>query len=294
MNSVSDVSVSPIQIGAIYATLGWLWIITTDQLVEWLFPTLANVTYAQTGKGLVFVTGSAVLIYALTARSHRRLEAANDQLNLALRHSSVLHRVLRHNLRNTCNVIGGQAEMLREAGSDIEGEHLAIIEEEATDLVSLGEKTRTLESVVSPGPVEQVELDVTEVVESHAKQYETRYPHSTIDVTVPAEARIEAHPKFEAAIEELLENAIVHHESNAPTVRLVVTCREGEVVLEVADDGPGIPAIEQEALEAPLEEKLVHSGGLGLWVVQTLTVASGGRFDISSRAPTGTQIRLVF
>jgi signal transduction histidine kinase len=58
------------------------------------------------------VLGSAVLIYALVDRSRQSLERTNDRLDRALQQTTVLHRILRHNLRNSCNVISGNTEIV--------------------------------------------------------------------------------------------------------------------------------------------------------------------------------------
>ncbi len=93
-------------------------------------------------------------------------------------------------------------------------------------------------------------------------------------------------------MDELVENAIHHHDGEAPTVTLSLTQTDDGCVCTIQDDGPGIPALERDALAVPLEEKLVHSGGIGLWIAQTLVLESGGTFEIDSREPTGTAVRM--
>lgn len=81
----------------------------------------------------------------------------------------------------------------------------------------------------------------------------------------------------------LLENA-ARHSADAP---VDVTCiREGgELVVAVADRGPGIPAENLGEVTA----KYVSAGGqrgtagLGLWIVQQISEAMGGRVDFAAR-----------
>ena len=81
----------------------------------------------------------------------------------------------------------------------------------------------------------------------------------------------------------LLENAS-RHGRDAP---VDVTCaRDGdELVIAVLDRGPGIPA---ESL-GELTAKYVSAGGqrgtagLGLWIVQQIVEAMGGRVDFAAR-----------
>jgi signal transduction histidine kinase len=51
---------------------------------------------------------------------------------------------------------------------------------------------------------------------------------------------------------------------------------DGSPHLTVADDGPGIPDHERQALTTESETDLDHSTGIGLWLVNWLTTASGG------------------
>ncbi|MCU4750415.1 HAMP domain-containing histidine kinase [Halobacteria archaeon AArc-curdl1] len=294
MDRVDESRLTPIQIAGIYALCGSIWIVITDQLVEWLLPSVATMTYAQTVKGLLFVAGSAVLIYLLTRRSTRQLERTNRRLDLTLRHSSVLHRILRHNLRNSCNVIQGTADTLRTEESSDNSDALDRIDDEAAQLVSLSEKSRSLESVIGPERQRHVEHDLTVLLESRVEQYRERFPTATIEVNATPDVQLSAHPKFELAVDELLENALVHTDRGEPTVTCTLEVENGRITLEITDDGSGMPPIEQQAINTAAEDQLVHSDGLGLWLTKLLVLESGGRFEIASDGTRGTTIRTVF
>jgi signal transduction histidine kinase len=83
-----------------------------------------------------------------------------------------------------------------------------------------------------------------------------------------------------AAVNALLENVVAHtHEGTAFTVRL--TAEDGGARLEIADDGPGIPA------EAELRGRSDRgSTGLGLDIARRCAEASGGAMSIG-RSPSG-------
>jgi signal transduction histidine kinase len=84
-------------------------------------------------------------------------------------------------------------------------------------------------------------------------------------------------------VTNLLENAARHGNEAA----VDVTCRrDGEdLLIAVADRGPGIPA---ESL-GELTAKYVSAGdkrgtaGLGLWIVQQIAEAMGGRVEFAAR-----------
>lgn len=294
MDRVDESRLTPIQIAGIYALCGSIWIVVTDQLVQRLLPSLASMTYAQTVKGLLFVAGSAVLIYLLTRRSTRQLERTNRRLDLTLRHSSVLHRILRHNLRNSCNVIQGTADTLRNDASSLDSAALDRIEDEAAQLVSLSEKSRSLESVIGPERQQHVEHDLAALLESRAEQFRERFPAATIEVHATEDVQLSAHPKFELAIDELLENAMVHTDRAEPTVTCTLEVENDRITLEITDDGVGMPPVEQQAIDTAAEDQLVHSDGIGLWLTKLLVLESDGRFEIDSDGTRGTTIRTVF
>jgi len=79
----------------------------------------------------------------------------------------------------------------------------------------------------------------------------------------------------------LIENSLVHG-AGATTLRLRASGTW--VVLEVSDEGPGVPA----ELEARVFERSVSgadSSGLGLALARTLVMADGGRLEMLSSRP---------
>ena len=81
---------------------------------------------------------------------------------------------------------------------------------------------------------------------------------------------------------ELLRNVSQH--ANASLVTINLQRMDGEVILEVADDGSGMnPDRPAEALEA---------GHVGLASIAMRADACGGRFELTSHPGEGTRVRL--
>jgi two-component system OmpR family sensor kinase len=85
----------------------------------------------------------------------------------------------------------------------------------------------------------------------------------------------------------LMENA-VRHTPAGTRVRAAVSRRDGEVVLTVQDDGPGVPA----AMREKVFERFVRgdgdrgsSSGLGLSIVRAVAEAHGGTVALEDAAP---------
>ena len=96
------------------------------------------------------------------------------------------------------------------------------------------------------------------------------------------------------AVSNLIDNALLYGRS-AVEVR---TRRDGrQVLIEVMDRGPGVPAGEAERLKRPftrLDEARSGSGGagLGLAIVDRIARAHGGRLELAARPGGGLAARL--
>jgi signal transduction histidine kinase len=91
---------------------------------------------------------------------------------------------------------------------------------------------------------------------------------------------------------ELLENAVVHAESETPSIELTVKHFQDIAQVTVIDDGPGIPAVDQDALQAGTETPLRHTSGVGLWLVRAIVEASNGSLSVLSPDQHGTVVAI--
>jgi K+-sensing histidine kinase KdpD len=99
-------------------------------------------------------------------------------------------------------------------------------------------------------------------------------------------------------VHELVENAIVHNDSD-PWVRIeVVRVHEGgdeRVAIRVSDNGPGIPEQDRRLLTGGLEEHPIrHGSQLGVWVVSSLVTSLDGKVTVEPRPPRGSVVVATF
>jgi len=200
------------------------------------------------------------------------------------RRLEVLNRVLRHNLRNDLTVVIGLADELHELTDD--ERHRELLERllgKAEQIASLSDRAREIERSVRRDEGDMTPLDVTEAVESVARQYATRY-ETAIDVTVPEASVMAADGRLSRVVGELLENSL-EHAGKAPAIAVAVDPTSETVSVTVTDDGPGIPDDELDVLTGnePITQ-LSHGSGLGLWLVIWMTESYGGtvRFESST------------
>lgn len=220
------------------------------------------------GRGL---TGEIVVFSEVTALKERETE-----LELL---KQILSRVFRHNVRNDINVIDGYAQFIRESGDDELAEYAEEIHEKAQKLLEHAEKARNIETVFTEQAT--VSRSLEGVVE-HALAGDVETDGATVSTAVP-DVPVELHPRFDLAVVELVENAVRHHVGDRPaSVEVRGDVHDAAVVLTVADDGPGIPPAEIEALDAGEETALRHGSGIGLWLVRWIVTRSNGDLSITT------------
>ncbi|QLG48013.1 sensor histidine kinase [Natrinema halophilum] len=275
--------------------VGTIWILTSDFLLYAVVSNLGVAISVEVLKGWIFVVGSSIVLYGLVSYSQRDLERANDQLDRALQQTSILQRIIRHNLRNTCNIIRGNAELLAD-DFPAEGEQAERVETITTQtdrLVELSEKTHLLRDAVLEDSSTLRQIDLSQLLELRVRKARNRYPKATIRTDIAADIVRETDPRLETAIDELLENAIEHDDTDDPVVEVMMQeTDDGQVTIDVSDTGPGLPDIERTVFEDGVESPMAHSEGVGLWITQTILSQLEGTIAIEDNDPRGTTVRL--
>ncbi|MBX0322685.1 ATP-binding protein [Halomicroarcula sp. F13] len=205
------------------------------------------------------------------------------------RRLEVLNRFLRHNVRNESVVIQARAELLAAELDGDEADHAATIERAVDRLVESGDKARTLsEASVDADDVEPVDLRerVADVTSALAEEY-----GGTVDVDVPAALTLRTQPVLlGVVVTNLVENALQHVPGAAVSVS--AHADGDDVVLTVADDGPGVPDHELSVLARGRETDLDHGSGIGLWLVHWAVQTLEGDLDFDTSDGTTVTVRL--
>ena len=286
--------ISALKIAGMYAVIGLLWILFSDRFVANLATSEGQLTTLQTIKGWAFVISSAALIHWMILIEQRRLIATHEEVETALQQVHILHRILRHNLRNICSIIGGTIDRVN-THSDMQITDSAnVLSRQNERLINLSEKSRYLRDFLSENVSEPGEHDLVELVDIAVMEARHQYDAASIHVESPPVAPVYAHHLIDGAIEELIENAIEHNQSANPTVWLTVQRGGNPVTLAVEDNGPGIPSSEKATLQRRFETSLEHSQGLGLWLVHLTIQASQGElfFEEGDHGGSVVKVRL--
>ncbi|MEM4781494.1 MAG: PAS domain S-box protein, partial [Halalkalicoccus sp.] len=211
------------------------------------------------------------------------------------RQLKVLHRVLRHNLRNGLNVVTAAANQLIAADCIDDRRRLAaVLEERVEELVDLSEDAAMIERTID-GRDDSHEIDAVAAIEPVIAAYEDEL---AIDAELPDSLSVAADHRLGAVVSNLFDNVIEHAAptdgdlgDERPPVDVWLRRTGGVAELTVADDGPGIPDLERELLSGAREiTQLEHGSGLGLWLVKWTVESYGGH--VSFEDGPGTTVVL--
>jgi PAS domain S-box-containing protein len=208
---------------------------------------------------------------------------------------TVMNRALRHNLRTNVTSIVGYADLLdREVDGEAES-FVQRIRDSADWLAKLGDTLRTLQRAIEANITEEVGVDVEEVVDSVAEEAHEDHPEADVEVHVATSGVLEAGWPLAYALDNVVENAVVHNDTDEPQVDVWIADapREGWVDIHVEDDGPGIPDDEREIVmgDAAITQ-LQHGSGIGLWLTRWLVEVFDGELVIEDNDPRGTVVTL--
>lgn len=233
--------------------------------------------------------GTLVVMREITALRERERELQEREQELDLLRQ-VQSRILRHNIRNDLGAVQGYAEVLAD---EIDDEHEPRVEQILAitdDLVSISNKTRTVERLVEQDQSPE-SVDLGGLLHDQISRYSDRYPSVRFLVDVPETHRVTAIPQVEVAIENIIENAVVHNDNEEQTVEVTLTEGEKQTTVVIADNGSGIPDQELAVLEEQNETALQHGSGVGLWLVNWVIRNSASTIEFET-GESGTRVTI--
>ncbi|WP_380675895.1 ATP-binding protein [Salinigranum sp. GCM10025319] len=229
-----------------------------------------------------------VRAYLRLRRQAAELDRRHDQLSL-------LAQVLRHDIANAATVVTGWGETLHgevtpEGAEALErvvrgGQRIRELVENSRDLTTLIEAGHKLDTEAMPlAPILRTEVDAIRRV--HASTTRT----VTVDIDAPPPSiEVIAGGMLPSVFANLLSNAVRHNDAEAVEIGVSVEVSTAEVVVRVADNGPGIPDAEKESVFEPATKRVDSPGdGLGLSLVKRLVDSYGGRVWFEDASGGGT------
>ncbi|EAE4077362.1 cell wall metabolism sensor histidine kinase WalK [Listeria monocytogenes] len=240
------------------------------------------------------ITGIILLLHDITQIRHLENVRSEFVTNVS------------HELKTPVTALKGFAETLLDGAMYDEvllKKFLTIIKEESDRLHRLIMDILALSRIEQNPVAENVELvDVDEVIEQSARTIFEMATEKNIRVTIPektsAYVMIETdRDKLQQIVINLLSNAINYTPVDGK-VEVKLIEQEAEVIIEVTDNGIGIPAKDIDRVFERFyrvdKARSRHSGGtgLGLSIVKHLVENCGGRIEVESQEEVGSTFRV--
>ncbi|HAM0979061.1 TPA: cell wall metabolism sensor histidine kinase WalK [Listeria monocytogenes] len=240
------------------------------------------------------ITGIILLLHDITQIRHLENVRSEFVTNVS------------HELKTPVTALKGFAETLLDGAMYDEvllKKFLTIIKEESDRLHRLIMDILALSRIEQNPVAENVELvDVDEVIEQSARTIFEMATKKNIRVTIPektsASVMIETdRDKLQQIVINLLSNAINYTPVDGK-VEVKLIEQEAEVIIEVTDNGIGIPAKDIDRVFERFyrvdKARSRHSGGtgLGLSIVKHLVENCGGRIEVESQEEVGSTFRV--
>ena len=185
------------------------------------------------------------------------------------------------------NVVLGHLELLPAADADDE-ESVAIVADQSEAVVDLVQQVRTL-AVSLEGEGDLDRTDLPSLLVRRVDAFERRVDAVDVETDLPERVPVEADDSLALAVDELLQNAVEHHDGGAPRVDVALEANGDTVTLQVADDGPGVPSDQRDAV---FERGVRGNEGIGLYLARTIVARHGGDVSLRDNQPRGTVVEM--
>ena len=227
-----------------------------------------------------------------------RLRELEQQQNRFLRHVS-------HELKTPLTAVREGAELLRDnIGGRLAPEQQEIVRIVRENTLSLQRLIEDLLKYHQTGGMEPATLGpvaLPEVIRRVVKEQKLAALARiiTVDVKLSPVIIVGDTEKIRTVIDNLVSNAI-KYSPRAGQIEITLAPHSGNAVLDVVDQGPGIPPADRERVfesfytgKPPADGK-VKGSGLGLAIAREYALAHGGRIEVLDRADgqRGTRFRL--
>jgi len=253
---------------------------------------------------LAAVLGIVVLLVGfvyvlLLIRKNRRLE----QSRLAAERRSyvgLLASGLAHEIRNPLNAMNMNLQMLEEdfrasEGTDAE-EHKALLASTMSEINRLKRLVDNFLAYARPRVPHFEARNLNDVLGEVSRFLQADFQQSRVELDLDLQPLLPDVEIDETQLKQALMNLLVNArqvlKSGGRVVLRSKTAPSGEVLVEVQDDGPGIPADAREKIFEVFYSNRGGGTGLGLPIARQIVERHGGRIEVESVEGRGTTFRI--
>jgi signal transduction histidine kinase len=307
----------------VYAGIGVLWILVSDDIASRISPTPESLELVQRYKGIGFIAVTAVGLLLLVRYGYRRLSAAliaskaaavedltwqlevrvnerTEELRFVNQELDAFARTAAHDLKTPLSGIIGLAEILRiryRPLLGVEGDRMtSLIQKSAENMAVLIDDLLAL-SRVTTHDLAMERVDLAAIASAVVDELRAAEPLRDVVVSIRGPMHIQAD---EGLLRSLMTNLIGNawkFTAKEPSAHIEVGCddtHEGWVVHFVRDNGAGFAMCEAAKVFEPFHR--FHSTrdfagtGVGLATCQRIVLRHGGSIWINSAPGKGTTV----
>ena len=252
------------------------------------------------GLTLAVMTAVAGAISMMVDRLRRQLLLAERQAGLEGMRNTMLS-ALSHDLRTPLAALVSASTALNEnaADSPARPQLTRMVASEANRLNRIVSALFNLTRLQGQAGSYEHELQsIEELIGSALARLEPQLAERSVRAEVPEETPLLVCDPvlIEQVLVNLIENAVRYAGPGSP-IEVMAWAKSGEMLIEVADRGPGVPPGDEERV---LQKHYRASGdggeydglGLGLAICRTIVSAHGGRIRFENRAGGGAKVTM--
>jgi len=283
-----------------YAVLAAVYIVVSSRLAASMSTSVEELRRIETIKGVLYVTVTALGVFCGAWAIMSRLEPATEDIrrrDAAILASDrrvfagLLAATTAHDANNVLmGVIADLEELRLLLGPDPKVERLGAATERLIVL-----NRRLMDTVRQGREGEATEVNLLREIRTALESIRTHLLVRGCDVRVSGEDRLalRTHPLL---VHQILTNIVVNAaEATRSHGRIdVMLKRDGRhALIEVHDDGPGVPEERRAGLFDALASTKTGGGGLGLFSVKSCAAALGGTVEVMSSPLGGACFRVL-
>lgn len=229
-------------------------------------------------------------------------EFAKETQQIKLASLGTLTASIAHNIRNPLSAISHAGQLLAEnTGLSDDDRHLLDIIRRNSARIE-----ETVHSVLQLSRRDQMEsclIDLSTWLDGFVTEFRENHGLTAIDVALDAPDTlppVETDPRhLHQILANLCENALIHAGHDGQPPRILARLRhdqerQHQILLDILDDGPGIPAAVVNEIFNPFFTTTSHGTGLGLYIARELAETNAIGLAYLPVEPHGSCFRLVF
>lgn len=250
-----------------------------------------EISRLQTAKGIVFVTCSTLVVFVLAnvllrriARDRKKLAEQQRELIVAERRAAteMLAHSIAHNINNILTVGMANAEMLRVHGR-VDAEGAEMLNDITHSLERIREMTRRMARSGLPSDKTSIaRRDLVALIRQEIRYIQNHHNVSDRSITYHGPDNYTA-LICESAMREMLDNLLLNAAEatgSAGRIEVRLKTEPTRAILEIHDNGPGIPPAQREQVLQPLFTTKETGMGLGLLSAKSAAKQHQGHLEI--------------